>query len=79
MINGALHPMEVDTTIKMGFFVQDLHQHIVALHSDPFKVYRSQSLSQTDFDQLVKTKGGLLSINNFLSTSKNQKVSFKFA
>jgi tetratricopeptide (TPR) repeat protein len=88
MLNRALRTMEVDTIIKMGFFVRDLHQHIVALHStqygrrhylDSFKVYRGQGLSQTDFDQLLKTKGGLFSFNNFLSTSKDRDVSFKFA
>ena len=88
MLNRALRTMEVDIIIKMGFFVRDLHQHIAALHSeqygghhhsDSFIVYRGQGLSQTDFDQLMKTKGGLLSFNNFLSTSKNRDVSLEFA
>ena len=32
-----------------------------------------------DFDQLVKMKGGLLSFNNFLSTSLDRQVSEGFA
>jgi tetratricopeptide (TPR) repeat protein len=88
MLNRALRMMEVDLIIKMGFFVRDLHNHIATLyseqyggknHSDSFTVYRGQGLSQKDFDQLMKTKGGLLSFNNFLSTSKNGDVSLGFA
>jgi tetratricopeptide (TPR) repeat protein len=88
MLNKALRTMEVDLIIKMGFFVQDLHNHIATLHaeqynrhhnSDSFIVYRGQGLSQGDFDQLMKTKGGLMSFNNFLSTSLDRAVSFAFA
>jgi tetratricopeptide (TPR) repeat protein len=88
MLNRALRKMDVDLIIKMGFFVQDLHNHIAALHSkqynglnlsNSFTVYRGQGLSPTDFDQLMKTKGGLMSFNNFLSTSRDQAVSFAFA
>jgi hypothetical protein len=49
------------------------------LTSKTFTVYRGQGLSSTDFDQLVNTKGGLLSFNNFLSTSKDCDVSLAFA
>jgi hypothetical protein len=84
MINKALRTMEVDLIIKMGFFVQDLHNHIAALHggqdhTSSFTVYRGQGLSQTDFEQLMKTKGGLLSFNNFLLTILDRAVSFAFA
>jgi Tfp pilus assembly protein PilF len=88
MLNRALRTMEVDLIVKMGFFVRDLHNQIVALHaeqyggqsrSDSFTIYRGQGLSQTDFDQLKQTQGGLLSFNNFLSTSQNYDVSLRFA
>jgi tetratricopeptide (TPR) repeat protein len=88
MLNRALRLMEVDLITKMGFFVRDLHQHIAALHSeqysghhdsDSFTVYRGQGLSQADFDQLQTTQGGLISFNNFLSTSLDRDVSFAFA
>jgi hypothetical protein len=88
MLNRALRTMEVDLIIKMGFFVRDLHNHIITLHSkqynrhhgsDSFTVYRGQGLSQTDFDELMKTKGGLMSFNNFLSTSLDREVSLAFA
>jgi tetratricopeptide (TPR) repeat protein len=88
MLNTALRTMDIDLIIKMGFFLQDLHNHIAVLHSEQynghyhsnsFTVYRGQGLFQTDFNQLMKTQGGLISFNNFLSTSVNRAVSFAFA
>jgi tetratricopeptide (TPR) repeat protein len=88
MLNRALRMSDVDIIIKMGFFINDLHRQIETLHKEQlggyqaggtFIVYRGQSLSKTNFDQLSKTKGGLLSVNNFLSTSKDRNVSFGFA
>jgi len=88
MLNRALRLMEVDRIIKMGFFVRDFHNHIAMLHSeqygghqhsDTFTVYRGQGLSQTDFEQLKQTQGGLLAFNNFLSTSEKHDLSFEFA
>jgi hypothetical protein len=88
MLNRALRTMEVEIIIKMGFFIRNLHQNIGQLHSKqtashhdstPFIVYRGQGMSPTDFDQLKKTQGGLLSFNNFLFTSKNRHASLNFA
>jgi tetratricopeptide (TPR) repeat protein len=88
MLNRALRTMEADLITTMGFFVRDLHEHIATLHSEQyggqshshsFIVYRGQGLSQADFNQLQSTQGGLLAFNNFLSTSQDRKVSFKFA
>ena len=88
MLNRALRLMEIDLIIKMGFFLKDLHNHIATLHAaqfdthhhlDSFVVYRGQGLSQTDFDELQQTQGGLLAFNNFLSTSLDREVSFAFA
>jgi hypothetical protein len=88
MLNRALRVMEVDLIVKMGFLVRDFHNHIVELHAEQYveqnhldvlTVYRGQGLSQTDFEQLMKSHGGLLAFNNFLSTSKNHDVSLSFA
>jgi tetratricopeptide (TPR) repeat protein len=88
MLNRALRTMDVNIIIMMGFFVTDLHRHIERLHTEQFgshpqsqvlTVYRGQGLSKIDFDQLVKTKGGLMSFNSFLSTSKNRDISLAFA
>jgi tetratricopeptide (TPR) repeat protein len=88
MLNHALRLMDADIIVRMSFFIKDLHQHIDQLHSkqcaDPspskaFKLYRGQGLSEEDFEQMTKTKGGLISFNNFLSTSNDRDVSLAFA
>jgi tetratricopeptide (TPR) repeat protein len=88
MLNHALRTTDVDIVIKMGVFIRDLHRHIENLHKEQFgshltskifTVYRGQGLSSTDFNQLMNTKGGLLSFNNFLSTSNDRAVSLAFA
>ncbi|CAF3972760.1 unnamed protein product, partial [Rotaria sp. Silwood1] len=88
MLNRALRLIDGDIIIRMGFFIKDLHQHIDKLHAKQFgdqystasfTVYRGQGLSKIDFEQMSKTKGGLISFNNFLSTSKKREVSLDFA
>jgi tetratricopeptide (TPR) repeat protein len=88
MLNRALRTTDVDIIIQMGFFIGDLHRHIEQLHKEQFcdhqvgktlTVYRGQALSTADFNTLKDTKGGLLSFNNFLSTSKDCTVSLPFA
>ncbi|CAF4860332.1 unnamed protein product [Rotaria socialis] len=88
MLNRALRTMEFDIIMKMDFSIRDLYEDMDRLHveqsighrkSDSFTVYRGQGLVKTDFNQLVKTKCGLLSFNSFLSTSKNHNVSLNFA
>ncbi|CAF3648275.1 unnamed protein product [Adineta steineri] len=88
MLNRALRSMDSDIIIRMGFFIGDLHRQIQQLHkkqyagttaANTFTVYRGQGLSTKDFEQMKETKGGLLSFNNFLSTSAVRKVSLDFA
>ena len=88
MINRALRMMDGDLIIRLGFFVNDLHREIQQLHQEQFgkhssnkvfTVYRGQGLSKGDFVEMKKSKGGLMSFNNFLSTSKDRDVSYLFA
>ncbi|CAF1089796.1 unnamed protein product [Adineta steineri] len=88
MLNRALRLMDGDIITRMGFFIGDLHRQIEQLHQEQytgttaaniFTVYRGQGLSTGDFEQMSKTKGGLISFNNFLSTSTVRKVSLGFA
>jgi tetratricopeptide (TPR) repeat protein len=89
MLNKALRIMDVNLIVKMGFFVHGLYNHITALHAEqyggkkrhshPFIVYRGQGLSPIDLEQMKKTSGGLISFNNFLSTSLDRAASFAFA
>ncbi|CAF1477100.1 unnamed protein product [Adineta steineri] len=88
MLNCALRSMNIDMLVRIGFFIKDLHRDIQRLHSGQFDdqqpgkkftVYRGQGLSKEDFTEMTKTKGGLLSFNNFLSTSKKPDISLNFA
>ncbi|CAF1089510.1 unnamed protein product [Adineta steineri] len=87
MLNQALRNMDGDIIINMGFFLRDVHQQLQQLYeqqvnsngSEPFIVYRGQGLMKSDFEKLQKAKGGLMSFNNFLSTSKDKKISLEFA
>ena len=86
MLNRALRVFEMDTILKMGFFLADVHRQIVQLHRQQssnyqllFTVYRGQGLLKEEFDKLIHTKGGFISFNNFLSTSKDRYVSLQFA
>ncbi|CAF4995967.1 unnamed protein product, partial [Rotaria sp. Silwood1] len=84
MLNCGLRQMNVDIILKMGFFIRHLHNHITELHREQqhkvpttFQVFRGQGLSMEDFEKMKKTKGGLMSFNNFLSTSRNREISLK--
>jgi tetratricopeptide (TPR) repeat protein len=87
MLNRALRTFDIEITIKMGFFIRDLHRCIEKLHAEQlskhksklFIVYRGQGLTRTDFEQMTRSRGGLISFNNFLSTSLNRSVSLSFA
>jgi tetratricopeptide (TPR) repeat protein len=88
MLNRVLRLMDVDLIIKIGFFIGDLHRQIEELHkkqfgspssSKNFTVYRGQGMVKTDFEKMMQTKGGLLSFNCFLSTSRDYNVSLRFA
>ncbi|CAF1219629.1 unnamed protein product [Adineta steineri] len=88
MLNRALRSMNGDIITRMGFFIGDLHRQIEQLHkkqyvgttaTDTFTVYRGQGLSAGDFEKMSKIKGGLISFNNFLSTSTVRKISLGFA
>ena len=87
-LNCALRSMEIDLIIKFGIFLSSIHKFIVKLHSQqytttqqvqPFIVYRGQGLSCQDFEQLERSKGGLLSFNSFLSTSEDRTTALDFA
>jgi tetratricopeptide (TPR) repeat protein len=88
MVNRALRQMDVNITMKMGFFISDLHRHIEQLYSKQFSgqcsrhifnVYRGQSMLKADFEQLTKNRNGLISFANFLFTSKARDISLAFA
>ncbi|CAF1279046.1 unnamed protein product [Adineta ricciae] len=86
MLNRALRTLDAEVIINMGFFIHDLckqiqqlhHQQVSSYKGKPFIVYRGQRLSKADFEKFSKTTGGLLSFNNFLSTSQKREKSLEF-
>ncbi|CAF3133191.1 unnamed protein product [Rotaria socialis] len=52
---------------------------IEASNCNPFHVYRGQGMSYLEFEKVKNNEGGLLSFNNFLSTSIFSTVSIAFA
>ncbi|CAF1205460.1 unnamed protein product [Adineta ricciae] len=88
MLNRALRVIDGEILVRMGFFIADLHRHIEQLHreqiintsfSNIFTVYRGQGLSREDFEELSKTKGGLMSFNYFLSTTMERDIANHYA
>ena len=88
MLNRALRMMDADLMVKLGFFIADLHRQIEELHREEFggngcnqelTVFRGQGMEQKDFEKMVASKGGLISFNCFLSTSRTDQISLVFA
>lgn len=83
-LNQALRTLDVDVFIKMGFFLRDLDQQIKRSYEEqsnnpiPLMVYRGQGMNTEDFEKLRQCPNGLLSFNNFVSTSANQNVAEMF-
>ncbi|CAF0722694.1 unnamed protein product [Adineta steineri] len=70
MLNRALRLMDGDIITRIGFLIGDLHRQIEQLHQ---KQYAGASAANTF--TVYRGQGGLISYNNFLSTSTARKVS----
>ena len=88
MLNRALRTMDADLMVKLGFFIADLHRQIAELHREEFgshgsnqklTVYRGQGMEKAEFEKMLASKGGLISFNCFLSTSRADHISLGFA
>ncbi|CAF3436874.1 unnamed protein product [Rotaria socialis] len=85
ILNRGLRSLDIEVMFKLDFFIRILHLQLEQLHKEqsanfqkPFTVYRGQELSKEDFQNLLDSKGGLLSFNNFLPTSMKLKVAKNF-
>ena len=63
----------------MGVFIKALHKQICELHTNmretgPSKFYREMIVPTAVFEEIQRKPGGLLSINAFLSTSREKDV-----
>ena len=89
MLNKALWTPEPITLYKLRYFLRHLHQQVLinaaeqsasASHSKKMKtVYRGQGIRTSDFNAVKNGIGGLLSFDNFLSTTLSRAVADSFA
>jgi tetratricopeptide (TPR) repeat protein len=84
-VNKALRTQDVTTLFMMGFFIRDLHLQLIELQqttteNQSFSIlYRGQGMKDNDFQRIRQHIGGLISFNNFLSTTSDNNVSLMFA
>ncbi|CAF2051606.1 unnamed protein product [Rotaria magnacalcarata] len=84
-VNKALRTQDVTMLFVMGFFIRDLHLQLIELQETDIEnqsfsiLYRGQGMTIKDFERLHQQIGGLISFNNFLSTSSDHDVSLMFA
>ena len=88
MLNRGLRLMDTEIIMKTGFFIRHLQKHMDKVHREQqaknpitkeFTVYRGQGLSHEYFNKMKKSKGRLMALNNFLSTSYSREISIGFA
>jgi tetratricopeptide (TPR) repeat protein len=86
MLSRALQTQDIEIIIRMGFFIKDLHQQIEKLQFEtlkttklPIVTYRSQNISNEDFERLKNIQGSLLAFNNFIMADSNYDASLELA
>jgi tetratricopeptide (TPR) repeat protein len=83
-INKAIRIQDVMTLYKMRTFIRHLHIQLAALYhmqkeNRIITLYRGQRMSHVEFEQVKNNIGGLMSIKNFLSTTRNKDIALMFA
>ena len=85
VINESLRNQDFDMIVRIGFFIKKLDREITDLHTaqsktkrETFVVFRGQGMSEEQFKLFKRSEGGLLSFNNFLSTSTEKHVAIDF-
>ena len=91
ILNHALRMQDVKTLYKFRYFIKQLHEQIGQLYClqqnddkyfnnvENITLYRGQAIIPEEFQKLQLNIGGLLSISNFLSTSRKENVGKFFA
>jgi tetratricopeptide (TPR) repeat protein len=80
MLNRALQTQDIEVIIRMGCFIQDLHQQLEQLqknNEDLYVVYRCQNATIDDFEKMKTSEGNLLSFNNLMLASTDYKTSLE--
>jgi tetratricopeptide (TPR) repeat protein len=78
MLTRALRIPDPDILFKLRFFIQHLHRQLKStVSTSSMTVYRTQRLSNNDFDTILKNQGGFLSFSQFLFTDKTKTTTKK--
>lgn len=87
MLNRALRLTDIETILRMAFFIKDLDQELGRLfcaefprarNVESFTVYRGLCVSEEEMENVRNGEGCLIAFNSFLSTSKQREVSIGF-
>ena len=87
ILNKALRTQNIDDIIPFNQLVRDLEKQLEDEHrsfvtkqrSSTIQVFRGQLISKDEVNRLKSSKGQLISMNSFLSTSTNRKKALEFA
>ncbi|CAF1082646.1 unnamed protein product [Rotaria sordida] len=86
LINKALRIEDIDLLYKFRFFISDLsenlryeHEKILLSQEKIFDVYRGIKLTREEFNKLKENQGKFISINGYLSTTRQLSLALNFA
>ncbi|CAF1448492.1 unnamed protein product, partial [Didymodactylos carnosus] len=84
LLNKALRTQNIDFIFSYRFFIIDLYNALLKLYSLPssvkvINVYRGQMIGVEELQKLQDNVGGFISINTFLSTTKDCGVASDFS
>ena len=79
MLNKALRVQNIDLLFLLRFFICDIHRELELIQSkSPMRVYRGQVLSKDELKSLQQSKGKLISISSFFSTTTDRDEALEF-
>ncbi|CAM4905379.1 unnamed protein product [Rotaria socialis] len=87
MMNKALRVQDFDMLFSFRFFITDIAKRIRSEHEkfirtsdnrNIIRVYRGQMIGCDELELMKKSIGEFLSMNSFLSTSRNRSTALKF-
>ncbi|CAF1454854.1 unnamed protein product [Rotaria sordida] len=84
LLNKALRTENIDNIYKFRFFIVDLYRQLNELFQSSIPmnhvliVYRGQRMTIREVENLCRNHHGLISMNSFISTSVNKKITQGF-
>jgi tetratricopeptide (TPR) repeat protein len=86
MLRKAFYEQDFEIIYKLAFFIRDLHREIkkayLQAHSHQYhaiSVYRAAGMTGKEFENLEKNHNGLLSFNDFVTTTLERSIALRFA